>query len=344
MANTRVLIADDSALSRSLLRDYLEQDPGIEIIAEANNGQEAVTMAANLLPDVITMDLQMPIMDGIAAITEIMSSKAIPILVVSSVADAKMAYDALLCGALDVINKPDYNSNEAKMLASKVKMLAGVSVFTRSKPRNSSIQIEASQASLPTRAHADGFDRIFAIACSTGGPQALAQLLPKLPKDFPCPIVIAQHIAEGFAQGMVDWLDKICPLDIRLAQEGSQLQAGIVYIAPSEQNLLISTTKRLMLSARETNEVYHPSCNKLLTSAAEVFNQRVVGIILTGMGKDGAQGIADIRAQGGITLAQDEASSVIYGMNRVAIESGSVTQVLALSDIATRMIALAEKP
>ena len=344
MANTRVLIADDSALSRSLLRDYLEQDPEIEIIGEANNGQEAVTMAATLLPDVITMDLQMPIMDGIAAITEIMSSKAIPILVVSNIADAKMAYDALLCGALDVINKPDYNSNEAKTLASKVKMLAGVSVFTRSKPRNSSIPIDATQVSLPTLAHADGFDRIFAIACSTGGPQALAQLLPKLPKDFPCPIVIAQHIAEGFAQGMVDWLDKICPLDIRLAQEGSQLQAGTVYISPSEQNLLISTTKRLMLRAGETNEVYHPSCNKLLTSAAEVFGKRCIGIILTGMGKDGAQGIADIRAKNGITLAQNEASSVIYGMNRVAIEAGSVTQVLDLGDIAPRMIELAKKP
>jgi len=343
MANTRVLIVDDSDLSRSLLRDYLEQDPDIEIIGEASNGQEAVSMAINLMPNVITMDLQMPVMDGITAITEIMSNKAIPILVVSSVADAKTAYDALLCGALDVINKPDYNSNEAKTLANKVKMLAGVSVFTRSKSRKATSETDETTRVAATTSD-DGFDRVFTIACSTGGPQALAQLLPKLPKDFPCPIVIAQHIAEGFAQGMVDWLDKLCPLRICLAQEGELLQAGVVYIAPSEQNLIICATKRLAFVVSEATDVYHPSCDKLLSSAAQVFGRRVIGMILTGMGKDGAQGIADIYAQGGVTLAQDEASSVIYGMNRVAIEAGGVTQVLALNDMAERMIALAGTP
>lgn len=344
MSKIRVLITDDSALSRALLRDYLEQDPDIEIIAEASNGQEAVDMAYTLSPNIITMDLQMPVMDGITAISEIMSRRAIPILVVSSVADAKTAYDALMYGALDIINKPDYNSNEAKTLASKVKMLAGVSVFTRSKSRRLNNTTDELNTSLPTiSTNTDGFEYIFTIACSTGGPQALAKLLPLLPKDFPAPIVITQHIAQGFAQGMSDWLNKLCPLSVRLAQEGDLLKAGIVYIAPSEQNLIIASNRRLTLIAAENSDIYHPSCNKLLSSAANVFGKRCIGIILTGMGKDGAQGIADIRAQNSITLAQDEASSVTYGMNRIAIEAGNITQVLALEDIAPHMIELAVK-
>jgi two-component system chemotaxis response regulator CheB len=338
MAKVRVLITDDSELSRALLRSYLEQDADIEIVGEACNGREAVDMAKALAPHVITMDLQMPIMDGITAITEIMTSKAIPILVVSSVADAQNAYDALLCGALDVISKPDYTSNEASGLASKVKMLAGVFVFTRKKSLR---DVEPTERPVPLPVTADGYHHIFAIACSTGGPQALAALLPKLPENFSCPIVIAQHISEGFAQGMAEWLNKLCPLTVRLAQEGDQLRAGIIYLAPSEQHMIIASNKRLAFIASESSDIYHPSCDKLLSSGADVFGARTIGIILTGMGKDGAKGIADIRSKGGLTLAQNEATSVIYGMNRVAIEAGNVSQVLTLEAIAQRMIELA---
>lgn len=344
MAKIRVLITDDSPLSRALLRAYLEQDPDIEVIAEACNGREAVDMASALTPNIITMDLQMPVMDGMTAISKIMSDRAIPILVVSSVADAKAAYNALMHGALDVINKPDYNSDDAKTLASKVKLLAGVSVFTRSKARKPKSQIDEPNQILPAAiAKTDDFERMFAIACSTGGPQALAKLLPCLPTDFPAPIVIAQHIAQGFAHGMTDWLDKLCSLKVSLAQEGDLLKAGVVYIAPSEKNLTIARDHHLIFTEAEQTDIYHPSCNKLLSSAAEVFGKRCIGIILTGMGKDGAQGIADIRAKNGITLAQNEASSVIYGMNRVAIEAGNISQVLDLSDIAPRMIELVGK-
>jgi two-component system chemotaxis response regulator CheB len=327
-------------VSRELLRDYLMQDPCIEVVAEACNGQEAVELASRLSPHVITMDLQMPVMDGMRAIETIMTTKAIPILVVSSVADADSAYDALLRGALDVINKPDFSSEEAKQLPYKVRLLAGVSVVTRRGSGNVLPSCHAHPVPHPNCQHRDGFDRVFAIACSTGGPQALASLLPALPEDFASPIVIVQHIAQGFSQGMADWLNKLTQLTVSLPQAGERLQAGVVYLAPSEHNLVVDEQKRLQFVPHEAKEIYHPNCYKLLTSLAQVFGQRCVGIILTGMGKDGVRGIRDIYAQKGITLAQDEASSLIYGMNRAAIDAGCICEVIPLSALADRMLAL----
>lgn len=342
MKKIRVLIADDSALSRALLREYLEQDAAIEVIAEATNGQEAVEMAYALTPHVITMDVQMPKMDGLAAIEAIMTRRAIPILVVSSVADAKTAYDALLYGALDVMSKPEYDSEEAMQLAAKVKLLAGVSVFTRraQRPVQASVMDSAPVVTTMPSQVETGFKRVFAIACSTGGPQALASLLPSLPADFASPIVIAQHIAQGFSQGMAEWLNRLTPLTVRLAQAGEQLEAGTVYLAPSEQHLRVDAQAKLRLVEPLGGEIYHPSCDQLLSSVAHSFGQRSVGMILTGMGKDGVVGMGEIYRRQGVTLAQDEASSLIFGMNRVAIESGFVCDVLPLDAMAERMVEL----
>lgn len=185
------------------------------------------------------------------------------------------------------------------------------------------------------------YSRVFAIASSTGGPQALAQILPELPANFACPVLVAQHISDGFAQGMVDWLGSLCKLPVRLAADGDWLQAGVIYVSPSEQHLSVTPGRRLALVARGALDVYRPSCNVLLQSVAEVFGRQAIGIILTGMGSDGAQGMARIRERGGLTLGQDEKSSVIYGMNRVAIESGAVAQVLAAEQVAAAMVQLA---
>lgn len=343
MKKIRVLIADDSALSRGLLKEYLERDASIEVIAEARNGQEAVEMAFALTPHVITMDVQMPKMDGLAAIEVIMARRAIPILVVSSVADAKTAYDALLCGALDVISKPEYDSQEALALAAKVKLLAGVSVFTRRPQRVARHVLHEMAPVLPgavPQLSSANFNRVFAIACSTGGPEALASVLSSLPADFASPIVIAQHIAQGFSQGMADWLNRLTPLTVRLAKAGEKLQAGTVYLAPSEQHLRVDSNAKLHLLEPKLGEIYHPSCDQLLASVAQSFRQRSVGMILTGMGKDGVVGMGEIYRHHGVTLAQDEASSLIYGMNRVAIESGVICDVLPLDAMAERMVSL----
>jgi two-component system chemotaxis response regulator CheB len=362
MGKIRVVIADDSSVARALLRDFLEAEDDIEVVGEASNGRQAVELARQLKPDLITMDLEMPLFSGLQAIEEIMFSKAVPILVVSSVADAHNALAAVGCGALDVLGKPDYTPKAAADFVAKVRLLAGVSVITRLRPRkappfaNRSASLgsggETVTAStpaaivlptaLPAASGSSRYTRIFAIACSTGGPQALAQILPALPANFPCPVVIAQHISDGFASGMVAWLSGLCKLPVRLAAEGDLLQAGVIHISPSERHFSVTPMRRAALIERRLLDVYHPSCDVLLSSVANVFGRQAIGITLTGMGRDGAQGIARICEMGGMTLAQNEATSVIYGMNRVAIEAGSVHQVLPVEAIAAAMIQLAD--
>lgn len=353
MKHIRVLIVDDSCMARSLLRDFLESEDDIEVVGEASNGRQAVELARELKPSIITMDLEMPVMSGLEAIEEIMCSKAVPILVVSSVADATNALDAVGRGALEVVSKPDYSPEKAAEFVAKVRLLAGVSVITRMRPRKplplpdmpaSPVLAEPAKtlpSTLPGGISTTVYPRVFAIASSTGGPQALAQILPALPADFPCPVVIAQHISDGFAGGMAEWLGRLCKLPVRMVDDGDLLQAGVIHISPSERHFSITPTRRAALIERGPLDVYRPSCDVLLGSVAEVFGHQSIGIILTGMGSDGAKGMARIRERGGMTLGQDEASSVIYGMNRVAIEAGAVHQVLAVDKIAAEMVRLA---
>lgn len=350
MGKIRVVIADDSSLARGLLRDFLEGEDDIEVVGEAMNGRQAVELARELKPSIITMDLEMPVMSGLEAIEEIMCSKAVPILVVSSVADATNALDAVGRGALEVVSKPDYSPEKAAEFVAKVRLLAGVSVITRMRPRQpppmpASPALAEPARTLPTTPstgiNSTVYSRVFAIASSTGGPQALAQILPALPADFPCPVVIAQHISDGFAGGMAEWLGRLCKLPVRMVADGDPLHAGVIHISPSERHFSITPTRRTALIERGPLDVYRPSCDVLLSSVAEVFGHQSIGIILTGMGSDGAKGMARIRERGGMTLGQDEASSVIYGMNRVAIEAGAVCQVLAVDKIAAEMVRLA---
>lgn len=346
MHKIRVLIVDDSSLARGLLREILAENNDIEIAGEAFNGRQAVELASALKPDLITMDLEMPVMSGLDAIDEIMCSKAVPILVVSSVADAHNALEAVRRGALEVVAKPECSPEAARDFVSKVRMLAGVSVITRIKPRHNGLVSSGALASsgyfqVSATNHISSAMKMFAFASSTGGPQALAQILPLLPANFSCPVVIAQHISEGFAPGMAEWLGGLCKLPVCLAADGESIKPGVVYVSPSEKHVSITHSRRIALIERGNLDVYRPSCDVLFNSVAEVFGQNAIGIILTGMGSDGAKGIARIREKGGITIAQDEATSVIYGMNRVAVESGAICKELAVGKIADAMIRLA---
>lgn len=341
MSKLRVLVVDDSRMARSLLRAILEDTPDIEVVGEAEDGRQALELASQLRPDLITMDLEMPVMDGLQAIEEIMCTRAVPILVLSSVSDAQRALEATAKGALEVAAKPEACPAAAEQLCERVRLLAGVSVITRLRPSH---QPDHSPTVLPGLAPLPpSGSRVFAFAASTGGPQALAHILPGLPADFPAAIVIAQHISDGFAQGMVDWLASLCALPVKLAENGMPLAPGQIYISPSEHNLRVGPTHTLHLQARAETELYHPSCDVLLTSVARNCGAAATGLILSGMGHDGAAGMAAIRAAGGLTLAQDEASSVIYGMNRVAIERGCVQRVLPLVEIAPTLAAIARK-
>ncbi|MDO9104939.1 MAG: chemotaxis-specific protein-glutamate methyltransferase CheB [Methylovulum sp.] len=355
MAKIRVVLADDSSLARDMLRSLLENDGDIEVVGEAKNGAEAVRLAIELKPNLITMDLEMPVMGGMDAIAEIMATRAVPILVVSSMADARQACAAVAHGALDAVSKPSFDLAGGAAFVAKVKMLATIRVITHIRSRFSEQTTAPAPRPIAPAAlcpkppygtvmppsDGDHPSRVFAIASSTGGPQALAAILGQLPADFPCPLLISQHIADGFAPGMAEWLASVCKLSVRLAQEGEPLIPGTVYVSPSETNLAVTPARRITLSPRLLGEIYHPTCDVLLASVAAVYGRQSVGIILTGMGSDGAAGIAKIRNAGGATLAQDEASSVIFGMNKIAIERGGVQQVLSADKIPQAMCRLA---
>ncbi|MFD2112755.1 chemotaxis-specific protein-glutamate methyltransferase CheB [Thiorhodococcus fuscus] len=356
-----VLVVDDSGSVRALIRAMLEDEPGLRICGEAENGREAVEKVLSLKPSIVTMDLQMPEMDGMTAIEEIMAVRATPILVLSDLADARNAMLAVERGALEATSKPTIDDGCA--LAARLKMLAGVPVIrhirrgqavapTHISPQMSVAPIlagavmrapSASEAGRCEEASTDQ-GRVFAIASSTGGPQALASLLPALPADFPSPVLIAQHISEGFAEAMASWLNDLCPLTVAVAREGEPLRPGCIYLADPSAHMTIGTDQRIQLTPCAESDIYHPNCDRLLASVAEVYGRRAVGVILTGMGRDGARGMLDIRRAGGITIGQDEGSSVIFGMNREAILSGAVQSVLPLDAIAKELGWLARFP
>lgn len=342
----RVLIVDDSSVSRAMLREILEEQEDIEVIAEAINGKEAIALVQVLSPNLVTMDLNMPVMGGIEAIDFIMCHKAVPILVVSSETDAELAYQALDYGALDVITKPSFDFEEMQLLVNKVRLLSGVPVITRLQSNkqisarvatNANIESSIKHAFI-THPIKCADSPIFAIAASTGGPQALAHLLSALPANFAAPIVIAQHISNGFIEGMAHWLSCLCSLPVKVAEQGESLVAGTIYLSPSEQHLTLTPDFRVKLKARIDSDIYHPSCDEMLISVAQVYGKNAVGIIMTGMGHDGVLGMTEIYKQQGITLAQDEASSVIYGMNGETVKAKVVHLELPLNQLANAML------
>jgi two-component system chemotaxis response regulator CheB len=331
----RVLVVDDSILARELIVAILSTSPEIQVIGEAKDGKEAVEKVRELKPDIVTMDVEMPVMDGIEAIEQIMATNAVPILVVTTRGDAHTAFAAISKGALDLVVKPDVNLNEAREFISKIKLLAGIRVVTHiSGMRKIQKAIE-----MPVPVYAENIgDKVVAIASSTGGPDALSVILPQLPENFPCPIVIAQHISDGFVSGMVEWLKLITKLNIKIAVEGDVLTVGSVYVSPSEKHTEINASRGIAFVDRHPQDIYHPSCDLLLSSVARVYGKRSIGVILTGMGSDGALGIRRIKEAGGTTIAQDEKTSIVFGMNKVAIDSGYVDKILPLENISKKIV------
>lgn len=352
----RVLVVDDSATARQLIRALIDDAPGLEVCGEAWNGSDAVQKVVDLAPDLVTMDLQMPVMGGMEAISEIMGDHATRILVLSDVADAAHAMAAVARGALEATGKPTIDDGPA--FTARLRMLTGVPVIRHLRPRQdqgtAGIAASAGSAMVAGQAPAQALPliddagamprRLVVIAASTGGPQALAQLLPALPTNFPVPIVIAQHIADGFAAGMAHWLDTLCALRVSVARHGEQLLPGHVYLADPASHLTITAQFTACLVPRVERDVYRPSCDRLLSSAADALGAQVIGVILTGMGRDGAGGMVAIANAGGVAIAQDEASSVVYGMNREAVASGCVAHVLPLPTIAAELCSLLRQP
>ncbi len=340
----RVLIVDDSPTARLVLRQILGADPEIQVIGTAANGQEALEQVKQLNPDVVTMDVFMPEMDGYEATRRIMQEHPVPIVVVSGGVDKpelRVAFRAIQAGALDVLQKPGVEADRAaeyarRRLVATVKLMASVRVLR---------QPTSSRPSLPPGARtyvATPISRpqLIGVVASTGGPMALNTLLSGLPEHFPVPIAVVQHMAPGFLRGLVDWLQGNTSLRCRVAQDGESPQAGTVYFAPDDRHLVLSRPGRFRLEDGPPVHYVRPSGTVLLESMAYLWGARSVGVVLTGMGSDGAEGLRAVHNHGGIGIVQDEASSAVWGMPRAAVEMGAADYVLPLEEIGPKLLEL----
>ena len=333
----RVLLVDDSPLVLHVLQSLLSRSPEIQVVGTAANGKQALDLVPALNPDVICTDLHMPVMDGLEFTRAVMDRYPRPILVVSvSVeADSPNVFKLLEAGAVDVFPKPSAIQDSdldqiANELSRKIRILSGVKVFRRNKGMKS--PTIASPPIIPSRRQSP--PRIVVIGASTGGPQALREILSHLPSSFPLPVMCVQHIGASFLTGMVEWLDDACQLTVRKACQGETPRHGIVYFAPENTHLELDGGGRFSLSIKPPLDGHRPSVTVTMQAAAHYFGAGTVGVLLTGMGRDGADGMASIAAAGGITFAQNETSSVVYGMPKEAVALGAVQHILSLEQIA----------
>ncbi len=347
----RVLIADDSAAIRGALAALLRDEPDLDVVAQAADGLEAVELAKSFKPDVITMDVLMPRLDGLGAIVEIMVEAPARILVVSSAADDRelnLTFKAIAAGALEVIGKPSHQKpadlrDWGRRVAQAIRLMAEVPVVRRRRgssfPPLLALPLPSAAAAKPKERLGKRID-VFGIAASTGGPPALAKLFGALPKSLPIPLLVAQHMTEGFAHGLARWLSSLTPLSVAVARAGEAALPGKVYLPPDACDLVIDAEGVLWTPAPRGGPC--PNCDRLLTSIAEAYGERAGAVVLTGMGGDGARGLLAIHDRGGATLAQDEATSVVFGMPRVAHSLGAAKDLVPLDAIAPLIRAWSE--
>jgi two-component system, chemotaxis family, protein-glutamate methylesterase/glutaminase len=349
MSRIRVLVVDDSLTARKHLVEVLHADPELEVAGEAEDGKQAIELCRTLRPDVITLDMMMPVMSGVAVTEYVMAHCPTPILVVSSSTnrgELYKTYDALAAGAVDVLEKPtgiDADGHWERGLVSTVKIVSRIRVITHIRGKlGSSERAPAHPASSePT----DGVARksIIAIGGSTGGPAAIVEILRELPAGFPIPILLVIHIADLFSTAFAEWLDGQSAMHVRYARDGESLPAlgesGVI-MAPPGFHLVVQCGMVRLTCDRERNSC-RPSVDVLFESLAKEMGRKTAACLLTGMGRDGAAGLLALRLAGALTIAQDEASSVIFGMPREAIEIGAVDRVLALDQIPSALTGLA---
>jgi two-component system chemotaxis response regulator CheB len=339
-APIRVLVVDDSALMRKLIPQILESDPSVQVVGTAMDGNFGLRKIVDLKPQVITLDLEMPGMGGLDMLKEIMRLHQLPVIVVSShsTQGAAVTLKALSLGAFDFVAKPADGSSRmpdiAHELISKIKAAAQSRGVRISSPLE--LPVAAPQPKLnhnPRRPPT----RLVAIGVSTGGPQSLQYVLSQLPPEFPGCIVVVQHMPEGFTEMFARRLDECSSVAVKEAQSGDLLQAGRVLICPGNRHLKV---KRLplgdiaILSDDPRVNGHRPSADVLFRSAAEEFGSRAIGVIMTGMGEDGAVGLGAIKAAGGLTIAQSESSCVVYGMPKAAIDRGHAMRIVDLDALA----------
>ena len=325
----RVVVVDDSAYVRKVVREILSRSPFVEVVGTARDGREALDLVETLNPDVVTCDLIMPELDGVGFVREQMQRRPVPIIIMSVAKEtAEAALTALDAGAIDFVQKPTALASEkifevSGELIEKVKAAGNIALNKISAgPATQIAPVIEPTMTIPGNHSVD----LVVIGISTGGPQALKRLIPQLPADFPVPVVMVMHMPVGYTEMYAAKLNEISKLEVREAAEGDEVKPGRVFLAPAGRHLSL---KRLLsgkvvthLDARPFNTLHRPAVDVLFQSAAEVFGSRLLGVVMTGMGSDGKQGAAWIKANGGVVFTEAESSCVVYGMPSVVVEAG----------------------
>jgi two-component system chemotaxis response regulator CheB len=349
MTKIRVLVVEDSITIRKRLVEVLEAEPSFEVVAEAADGQRAVELCQRLRPDVITLDMMLPVMTGLAATEQIMAYFPTPILIVSASTNRGelfRTYEALAAGAVDVLDKPgadEVDEQWARRLVSAVRMVARIRVITHPRARLASTRSvpPATWTEVGGRPALSREFRVVALGASTGGPGVIVDILRAIPARHPLPVLIVLHIGARFGGGFAEWLAGQTPHRVEFARGGERVSAlaGRVLLAPPGFHLLVQSGT-LRLSSEPELHSCRPSVDVLFASIAREYGASAVACLLTGMGRDGAAGLLAIRNAGGLTIAQDEATSVVYGMPREAVLLGAAERVLPVTEIARSLARL----
>jgi two-component system chemotaxis response regulator CheB len=354
MRPLRVLVVDDSAVNRRTLADLLGQMPGVTVVGVAQDGDEALRSAASLAPDMITLDLEMPRMDGFTFLRLFMASRPAPVVVVSSHSAKENVFRALELGALDFIAKPDtYLTSQATGVREQLDAMVGMVrqlAPARAQGRRSALPRQETQPSLSMPADHKRIpaSRLMVIAASTGGPTALLDIFSQLPPQSDTAIIVAQHMPERFTKAFADRLARASQFRVREADGVQELFAGEAWVCPGGKSVEVEVNTDGRSFARvvdgHANDRYRPSADRLFRSAARALGRKVIGLVLTGMGDDGAAGVVEIKNAGGQVFVESEETAVIYGMPRCAKQTGMVDEVWPLQVLVSRVAALVGKP
>lgn len=350
----KVMIVDDSALIRKLLTDILGADPEITIVGTARNGKDALEKIGDYKPDVITLDVEMPIMDGLTTLKHIVKDYEVPVIMISTLTEegASLTLKALEEGAVDFLQKPTnvFGLNEESIgeeIVEKVKIAADIKVDKKPVKTFVRRELPVQRERAKPLKNSDllknriDFKTIVAIGTSTGGPRALQEVIPEIPGDIDATVVIVQHMPAKFTKSLADRINLTSELDVKEAEEGEVLKRGCAYIAPGDYHMeIVEEGKELKVKLNQKPKVMglRPTVDIMMNSVAKIGNYKKVGVILTGMGSDGAEGIENMKKSGAITMAQDEKSSVVFGMPRAAIATECIDQVLDLNNVSKSIV------
>ncbi|NLK07578.1 MAG: chemotaxis response regulator protein-glutamate methylesterase [Firmicutes bacterium] len=373
MAKARVLVVDDSAFMRKVISDMIATEDTFAVIGTARDGLDALNKIEKLQPDIITLDVEMPRKDGLSTLREIMAKRPVPVIMLSSLTQtgAKATMEALALGAVDFVAKPSGSisldiADIQDELIQKLKAAVGAKVQTARTARPTALsRWPASSSTTPTktptpmsvRAAAEVSipprfplgkksalaNTVIVIGSSTGGPRALEEVLRQFPKDLSAGVLIVQHMPAGFTKSMAERLDQVAALEVREAEDGDEVKAGAVYIAPGGYHMTVSKERIIKLDKGPQVNYVRPSIDVTMLKLPEVYGNRLVGVILTGMGKDGAEGMAKIKQAGGVTIVQDEYTSTIYSMPRAVVETGNADFILPIGRVGDAAVRAARK-